>query len=102
MEEKLIALKRTNTRSLVPMTFVTNVIGCKWVYKVKRNSDGNIQRFKARLVGKGYNQKAGFDYSETFRPVVKDATIRLILFLAVLFGWSLRQLNFNDTFLNGD
>lgn len=72
------------------------------MFRVKKNSDGTIQRYKARLVAKGYNQKAGFGFTETFSPSIKLATIRVILSLAVSRGWCLRQLDFNNAFLNSD
>lgn len=102
MTDEYAALQRTQTWSLVPHPTDKNVIGCKWVFRIKRNSDGSLQRYKARLVAKGHTQMAGFDYTNTFSPVIKPATIRVILSLAVSYGWSLRQLDFNNAFLNGD
>jgi hypothetical protein len=67
-----------------------NVIDCKWVYKFKRKADGTVDPYKARLVAKGLKQQYGIDYEEPLSPVVKSATIRVVLSLAVSRGWHLR------------
>ena len=101
MDEEFMALQSNKTWRLVPQVPGRNVIDCKWVYKIKKNADGSIERYKARLVAKGFKQRYGLDYEDTFSPVVKSATIRLVLSLAVSRGWSLRQLDVKNAFLHG-
>lgn len=95
------ALLRNRTWHLVPHPKGKNIIGCKWVYKVKRKADDTINRYKAHLVAKGFKQRYGIDYEDTFSPVVKATTIRLILSIAVSRGWSLQQLDVQNAFLHG-
>ncbi|KAI5321499.1 hypothetical protein L3X38_030570 [Prunus dulcis] len=102
MEEEIYALTMQGTWCLVPRPANTNIVGSKWIYKIKRNSDGTVSRYKARLVAHGFSQEAGFDYHETFSPVVRHTTVRLILSLASINGWSLRQLDVKNAFLHGD
>ncbi|KAL6336283.1 hypothetical protein AAG906_014452 [Vitis piasezkii] len=95
------ALQRNNTWSLVPLLEGRIPIGCRWVYRVKENLDGSVEKYKARLVAKGFHQQARFDFNETFSPVVKPTTIRIVLTIALSRGWSVRQLDINNAFLNG-
>jgi hypothetical protein len=101
MELEFDALLRNKTWHLVPPAPDRNLIDCKWVFKVKRKADGSIDRYKARLVAKGFKQHYGIDYADTFSPVVKFATIRLVLSIAVSRGWNLRQLDVQNAFLHG-
>lgn len=101
MKEEMNALRSNNTWDLVPRPHCSNIVGSKWVYHTKFNSDGTIQRLKARLVAQGFSQISGLDYTRTFSPVVKAATIRIVLSLSVMHKWPLHQLDVNNAFLNG-
>jgi hypothetical protein len=101
MEDEYSTLYRQGTWTLVPPAPSQNIVGCKWVYKIKRNADGSISRYKAKLVAKGFHQQAGLDYDETFSPVIKPTTVRIILTLATQFSWPLRQLDISNAFLHG-
>ena len=101
MASEFDALQRQQTWSLVPLSSNQNVIGCRWVYKIKRNTNGSVSRYKARLVAKGFHQQAEVDFGETFSPVVKPPTVRIILSLATQNQWSLRQLDVSNAFLHG-
>ncbi|XP_071683600.1 uncharacterized protein [Lolium perenne] len=101
MQEEYNALMENKTWTLVPSSKTKNLIDCKWVYRIKRRADGTIDRYKARLVAKGFKQRYGIDYEDTFSPVVKIATIRIVLSIAVSRGWSLRQLDVKNAFLHG-
>ena len=101
MNTEIKALELNNTWIVVDLPALTHVIGCKWVYKVKLQSDGTLERYKARLVTKGYNQCEGLDYYETFSPVAQLTTMRTLLAVAAVKQWHLHQLDVNNAFLHG-
>ena len=80
----------------------TKTVGCKWVYKTKHDSNGNIERFKARLVAKCFTQREGIDYNETFSPVSCKDSFRIIMALVAHYDLELHQMDVKTAFLNGD
>jgi hypothetical protein len=88
-------------KSLVPASEAHNLVGCKWVFRIKRKADGSINHYKARLVAKGFHQQAGIDYEETFSPVIKPTRVRLVLSIAISSGWSIKQIDIQNAFLHG-
>ncbi|CAM8888286.1 unnamed protein product [Rhodiola kirilowii] len=102
MEKELTALQNNNTWLFTPLPPNKNCVGSKWIFRVKRHSDGTIERYKARLVAKGFSQEEGLDYNETFAPVVKMTTVRTVIALAASKDWPLFQLDVDNAFLHGD
>ena len=102
MQAEIQALQQNQTWTLTPLPPHKTAIGCRWVYKIKYKADGTVERYKARLVAKGYTQLEGLDFLDTFSPVAKLTTVRLLLALAALHNWHLRQLDVNNAFLHGD
>lgn len=86
MDAEFTALLENKTWHLVPPSHGKNVIDCKWVYKIKRKSNGSLDRYKARLVAKGFKQRYVIDYEDTFSLVVKATTIRSVLSIVVFQG----------------
>ena len=101
MEEEMCRIKELGTWDLVPKPADTNIVGCKWVYKVKRDNKGEVSRYKARLVAQGFTQVPGVDYIDTFAPVAKFPTLHVLLALAVTYDWEIHQMDVKNAYLNG-
>jgi hypothetical protein len=101
MDIEYNALLKNNTWHLVPPKKRSNIINCKWLFKVKLKADDTFDKYKARLVAKGFKHRFGIDYEDTFSPVVKMSTIRVILSIAISRGSSFRQLDVQNAFLHG-
>jgi hypothetical protein len=101
MEEEFDALSANHTWDLVPRPRQANVVTGKWIFKHKFHADGSLDRYKARWVLRGFTQRPGVDYDETFSPVVKPATVRTILTLAHSRDWPIHQLDVKNAFLHG-
>ena len=101
MSEEFDALIKNETWELVPKSSNTNIIRSMWIFRHKNNSDGSFERYKARLVGDGRSQQVGIDCIETFSPVVKPATIRTVLSIAISKSWPINQFDVKNAFLHG-
>ena len=102
IDDEMNALKKNKTWEVTSLPAGKNPVGCKWIFTVKYKADGSIDRYKARLVAKGFTQTYGIDYQETFAPVAKLNTVRVLLSLAACSDWPLHQLDVKNAFLNGD
>ncbi|GJV07782.1 ribonuclease H-like domain-containing protein [Tanacetum coccineum] len=102
MYDEYNALVKNDTWLLVPRPAGVNMVHSMWLFKHKFNADETLSRYKARLVANGSSQQLGVGFDETFSPVVKPATIRTVLSLAVSRKWPIHQLDVKNAFLNGD
>jgi hypothetical protein len=102
MDEEMAALDANAIWELIVLPKDKKTIGCKWVYKVKHNVNGFMNRYKIRLVAKGYAQTYGIDYEETYSPLTKMITVRTIITMATTKRWSLHQMDVKNVFLHGD
>lgn len=98
MQEEIFALHRNHTWTLFPATPNMNVVGSKWIFRIKYRPNGSIERYKARIVAQGFHQTHGLDYFETFSPVIKPVTVRIILAIAASLHWPVYQLDINNAF----
>ena len=95
------ALQKNKTWELVDLPSGKKHVGCKWVFALSCTNDDSLERYKARLIAKGYTQTYGVDYQETFAPMAKMNTIRILLSLVVNFDWELQQYDVKNAFLYG-
>ena len=93
MKEEYISVIKNKTQELTELPKGREPILCKWLYKPKFKADGIIDKYKARLVAKGQSQKEGINYEETFAPVAKLNTIRLLITLATKYHWNFHKLD---------
>ena len=102
MKEEIYSLKKNGTWELCELPKGKNVVGSKWVFKMKKGPDEKITRYKARLVAQGFSQKYGTDYDQVFAPVVKQTTLRILLSIAGKNNMTVQHLDAKTAFLNGE
>ncbi|TFY78270.1 hypothetical protein EWM64_g5745 [Hericium alpestre] len=102
IEDELGRMKKMGTWELAEKPPGANVVGSWWVFKIKRDASGAIAKYKARLVAQGFSQIPGVDYTDTFAPVAKLSSIRILAALAARFDWELHQMDVKNAYLNGD
>ena len=102
MEKEIESLYANEVWDLVELPKDRKAVGSKWVFKTKRNANGTVERYKARLVAQGYSQQHGQDYDETFSPVVRFESLRTVIAFAAQHGLKLHQMDVTTAFLNGE
>jgi transposase InsO family protein len=101
MDKEIATLEAAKTWTTVPQPQGRNIVGSKWVFCIKRKSNGSVDKYKARLVARGFTQIYGVDYFDTYSPVAKMASFRLILAMAARYDWDVESFDFNGAYLNG-
>jgi len=102
MNLELRALENNDTWFITTLPPSKKAIGCKWIYRTKFNSDGTVDKHKARLVAQGFSQQFGVDYDETFSPVAKMTTVRTLLVVTTVKHWCVHRMDVSNAFLHGD
>lgn len=102
IESEYASLLKSNTWTVCELPNDRKAISNKWVFKLKRKADGSVDKYKARLVARGFSQKAGFDYNETYAPVAKLVTLKILLSIANHDDMHIHQMDVKSAFLNGD
>ena len=100
MREEMSALEKNKTWEIAERPKGKNIVDCKWIFTLKYKADGSLERHKARLVAKGYTQTYEVDYQETFAPVAKMNTVKILLSLAAHYNWQLLQYDVKNAFLH--
>jgi hypothetical protein len=100
MDEELVALEAHNTWEVVDKLKNINIVGCRWTFIIKKDAAGNIIRYKVRLVAQGFSQVQGIDFFDTYTPIAKMATIRMVLALAACYDHEIHQVDIKNAFLN--
>jgi hypothetical protein len=101
MTEEYQSIMKNKVWEIVPRPKNKDVVSSRWLFKIKHVADGSIEKYKARFVTRGFSQKEGIDYEETFPPVARYTSIRTIIALAAKMKWKLHQMDVKIAFLNG-
>ena len=101
MDEEIECIAKNQTWELVDVPKDKDVINLKWIYKTKKDADGNVQNHKARMVTRGFTQQPDIEFNETFSPIACMDIIRKVLAIAAQKKWYVYQMDFKSTFLNG-
>ncbi|XP_074328337.1 uncharacterized protein LOC141666242 [Apium graveolens] len=102
MQAEIDTIEKNKTWILTELSEGRKAIQLKWVYKLKKDTEGNVVKYKDRLVPKGYVQKKGIDFEEVFSPVTRLETVRLLLALPAKQGWEVHQMDVKSAFLNAE
>ncbi|GJV85994.1 zinc finger, CCHC-type containing protein [Tanacetum coccineum] len=102
INDEMDSIVKNNTWVLTDLPPGCRPLGCKWIFKKKLKVDGTVEKFKARMVTQGFKQKSGIDYFDTYAPVARISTIRLLIAMASIYNLIIHQTDVKTTFLNGD
>ena len=102
INDEVESIFQNHTWELVDLPQCSKPLGYKWIFKKKMKADGSIDKYKVKLVIKGYKQKEGLDYFDTYSPVTRISSIRMLIAIAVIHNLEIHQMDVKTVFLNGD